>query len=117
MTTIEGVRCDKCGQPAEHVWRTPPSDSRERLCGECARYRGALDRGTAGAAFDTLGFAVSLARNVGVTDDQLREALEMILTDHAPSVDTYPCGVDGILGRDSREDRPWQWSGSWEKVA
>ena len=112
------ITCVACGASAAYVWTTPPAGMQERLCEECSRYRGARDRGEADAAFDTLGFAVSVARGVGVSDDQLREVFERILTGTAPHLGSYEAGAgDDVLGDDRREARPWQWSGSWARLA
>jgi hypothetical protein len=106
--------CDSCGDPATYIWQVR-ADHQERLCSECARFRGARERGEADAALETLGFAVGMARNRGVTDDQLREAFETILTAPA-SIGRYRIGGDGVLGRDSRDAVPWQWAGSWARL-
>ncbi len=108
--------CDACGEPAVYLWQGRRG-WKEHLCEECARFRGARERGEAEAALDTLGFAISQAQGVGVTDEQIREAFEAILTGCASSIGSYPCGGgDFVLGPDARKARPWQWAGSWARL-
>jgi hypothetical protein len=95
--------CDSCGKPASYRFKVDRFD--EYHCEECARLEGARLRGEAEAALETLGFAVQIARNALVNDDQLRAALEAILTD-PHSEGRYPVGGEHVLG-DSRVDQPW----------
>ncbi|MDX6436760.1 MAG: hypothetical protein QOK34_1594 [Gaiellaceae bacterium] len=99
--------CDGCGDQANYT-RVNPNlpDWWEDLCEECARNRGAESNGKACAAFETIGFAVSMARGEALTDSQIRAAFDEILT--APhSEGDYPIGGDRVLGPCRREDRPW----------
>ncbi len=97
--------CDTCGQePAPYVLASDLSDDN---CEQCAQVRGNEANGRAVAAFETLGFAVGLARSASVSEEQIREAFEAILT--APhSTGLYPVGGDHVLGGDSASDRPWR---------
>lgn len=96
--------CDGCGAPAAYTLPAPLHT--EARCAECAQNQGSEMIGKACAAFETLGFAISLARWAYVTDDQIREAFEACLT--APhSEGSYPFGGDHVLGPDSREARQW----------
>jgi hypothetical protein len=110
------LSCNRCGDDAAYIWRSPQGYD-EHLCSECARYNGAFERGVADGAFEALGFAVSLARMAGVTDDQLRDGFEVILTNRTPSIASYPSGgSNNVLGSDSRANRPWQWAGEWAQL-
>lgn len=105
--TITPRVCDSCLQQASYSERPLfPTQRTDDVCEECARSRGAAANGEACAAFKALGFAVSVARNAHVTDDQLRRAFEEILTEPHSEGD-YPVGGDSVLGRDFRMDRPW----------
>ena len=116
MATMQAVTCVACGDDAAYLWQPRPG-VQEHLCHECARFRGARERGEADAALETLGFAISLARGSGVSDDQLREAFEAIVPESTPSIGSYPSGAgDGVLCSDFREAIPWQWSGSWARL-
>lgn len=93
--------CDQCGRQAVYSMH----DGREHACEQCGHTRGAQLNGQAYAAFETLGFAVNLARGAAVTDAQLREAFEEILTDpHGEG--SYPVGGEHVLTRGYR-DREW----------
>jgi hypothetical protein len=108
MKGINTQCCDGCGDQASYTRVDPnrPTDCLEDLCEECARNRGAESNGRACAAFEAMGFAIELARGEGVTNAQIREAFEVILTD-PQSEGTYPVAGDHVLGSDRREDRPW----------
>jgi hypothetical protein len=117
MAVSKSILCTACGAPAAYVWQREPGPVAENVCSECARFRGASDRGEARAAFDMLGFTVSLARGAGVSDDQLREVFDRLLTGKAPSIGTYDSDAgDGVLSPDFGDARPWQWSGSWAEL-
>jgi hypothetical protein len=96
--------CDSCGDPASYQFKVDAVD--EHRCEECARLEGARLRGEAAAALETLGFAVQIARNALVNDDQLRAALEAILTEQH-SEGHYPVGGEHVLGGGSRVEQPW----------
>ena len=109
MKGITGTRlCDGCGEPASYTMVDPnhPARNNDDLCGECARNRGAESNGRASAAFEVMGFAIALARFESLTDAQIREAFDEILTD-PESEGAYPVGGDTVLGPCRREDRPW----------
>ncbi len=94
--------CDRCGKPAAYRERTGPFTA----CEECARYQGAEANGQAYAALETFGFAISLARNAGLADEQIMTAFGEVL--HHPDSDgSYPSGGHGVLGADRMVDRPW----------
>ncbi len=84
--------CDECGAPATHRLR----NHGQQECVLCARQHGAELNGEARAALETIGFAISLARNAGITDNQLRDAFEAILTD-PHSIGEHPIGGDHVL--------------------
>ncbi len=96
--------CDGCGAPAAYALPAPHED--HVRCAECAINQGNEMNGQACAAFETLGFAINLARNAYVTDAQLREAFETCLTS-PHSEGSYPFGGDHVLGPDLRAARQW----------
>src|SRR5258707_13305347 len=96
--------CDSCGARARYI---AVDDFESLACEDCARLRATRMLGEAEVAFDTIGFAVQLARRALVTDDQLRNVLEAILT-NPDGEGFYPVGGSEVLRRDFAEDRPWQ---------
>ena len=96
------ITCAACGAPA--VYRDQLGT--EEVCDECARWKGAERHGEACAALEAIGFGVAIARRAGVNDDQIREAIEAILT-NPHSDDSYPIGGDHVLGGDLKTDKPW----------
>ena len=99
--------CDGCGRQAAYEMTNANLPGwQEDLCEECARNRGAESNGRACAAFEAMGFAIGLARGEGLTNREIREAFEEVLTD-PPSYSTYDVGGDRVLGPCGRADRPW----------
>ncbi len=51
------------------------------LCEECARFRGARYHGEACVGLEAIGFGIAVARRADMTDDEIRRAVELTLTD------------------------------------
>lgn len=101
-TAIERL-CDNCRAPALYT------EGRERgddLCEECARWRGTMRHGEACVALDAIGFGISVARRVDLTDDQIRAAVERLLVPTGETCD-YLVGADHVIGGDRPSDAPW----------
>ena len=102
--TATATICDSCGQPAVYRY----ADSRDHHCEPCAIRYGYERRGEAYTAMKTLGFAISLLRDGGLTDGAIAGMVQVILT-NPHSTAEYDIGGDeflpGFPGR--TEDRPW----------
>lgn len=103
MDTKQNTRCEVCDS-GPVAYRRSRGGNEERVCVLCARQRGAEMNGEAYVALETLGFAVSRARIAGVTDEQIRLALDSILT-RPHSEGFFPVGGESVLRID---DLGWE---------
>jgi hypothetical protein len=103
MSTATLPVCDHCGDVAAYQ----ATNDLERRCEACAMRCGYEARGEAYAAMQTLGFAVSMLRGVGVSDDAILGMVREIVSD-PHSVGSYPIGGDQYIpGPDAVRNRPW----------
>ena len=102
--TIETRACDACGAPAMYS-ETMGFEPHAELCEECARFRGARYHGEACVGLEAIGFGIAVARRADMTDDQIRQAVELTLTDPEESM-----GYDYstmVLPREQVDEQPW----------
>ena len=70
-----------------------------------------MRHGEARVGLKAIGFGIAIARNNGLTDNQIREAVQLILAVSEEGIEaeggSYPIGGEQVLGRERKEDRPW----------
>jgi hypothetical protein len=87
--TIETRACDVCGATAVYSEVRGIGLSDEELCEACAVRQGGERQGEASAGLEAIGFGIAIARRADMTDEQIRRAFELILTDPEEDMD-YP---------------------------
>jgi hypothetical protein len=98
--------------PGELIFEAPATyteavgfEPHAEVCDECARFRGARYHGEACTALEAIGFGIAAARRAEMTDEQIRESIELIFTDPEEDQD-YPVRA-GVLPREGNQYRPW----------
>ena len=102
--TITTRACDACGATPAVYRETTGVEPYGELCEECARWRGAMRHGEACAGLEAIGFGIAVARRADMTDDQIRQAIELTLT--APEEDMSSPYNTSVLD-ERKENRPW----------